>query len=119
MIKWFAVICVICLVGCTTKTRNIELDGMYVTDAGTLAIGSADITASPVGEETATIKYAEDTAWLSPSTKLREIKIILTGTNSVGSAATIVESICGAFVETAPIISNPTGAKDEAKDDKL
>lgn len=120
MIKWLAVICVICLVGCSTKTRNIELDGIYATDAGTLAIGSADITSAPVGEETATIKYAEDTAWLSPSTKLREIKIILTGTNSVGSAATIVESICGAFVETAPIVNATTKeASNEAKDDKL
>lgn len=82
---------------CATKTRNVELDGMYLSEAGTLAIGSVDVMASPVGEETATVKYNEDTAWLSPSTKLHEIKIMLTGTNSVGEVKHIVRDICKAF----------------------
>ena len=88
--------------GCVTKTRSIELAGMYASEAGTLAIGSVDIVAAPQGEETATIKYAEDTAWLSPSTKTHEIKIMLTGTNSVEKSEKIVESICNAFVAVAP-----------------
>lgn len=90
------------LTGCVTKTRSIELAGMYASEAGTLAIGSVDIVAAPQGEETATIKYAEDTAWLSPSTKLHEIKIVLTGTNAVERSEKIVESICKAFVAVAP-----------------
>lgn len=88
------------LCGCTTKTRNVEIDGMYVTDTGTLAIGSVDVMASPLGEESAMIRYEEDTAWLSPSTKTHEIKIMLTGTNSTASAKGIVEEICRAFTAT-------------------
>lgn len=88
----------VCACGCTTKTRSIDLDGMYVSEAGTLAVGSIEVMAAPVGEETAAIRYAEDTAWLSPSTKTHEIKIMLTGTNSVKSAEGIVKDICGAFV---------------------
>ena len=88
--------------GCATKTRNIDLDGMYLTEAGTLAIGSIEVMASPVGEESAAIRYAEDTAWLSPSTKTHEIKILLTGTNAVQSANGIVSNICAAFTATAP-----------------
>lgn len=90
------------LTGCVTKTRSIELAGMYASEAGTLAIGSVDIVAAPQGEETATIKYTEDTAWLSPSTKTHEIKIMLTGTNAVEKSEKIVESICKAFVAVAP-----------------
>ena len=91
--------------GCATKTRNIDLDGMYLTEAGTLAIGSIEVMASPVGEESAAIRYAEDTAWLSPSTKTHEIKILLTGTNAVQSATGIVSNICAAFTATAPSLS--------------
>ena len=97
-----ASIAAVVLTGCVTKTRSIELAGMYASEAGTLAIGSVDIVAAPQGEETATIKYAEDTAWLSPSTKTHEIKIMLTGTNSVEKSEKIVESICRAFVAVAP-----------------
>ena len=82
--------------GCATKTRNIDLDGMYFTEAGSLAIGSIEVMASPAGEESAAIRYAEDTAWLSPSTKTHEIKILLTGTNAVHSATSIVSNICAA-----------------------
>lgn len=91
--------------GCATKTRNIDLDGMYASEAGTLAVGSIEVMASPEGEESAAIRYAEDTAWLSPSTKTHEIKILLTGTNAVHSATSIVSNICAAFTATAPSLS--------------
>jgi hypothetical protein len=94
-----AAIMVLC--GCSTKTRSIELDGLYMNKTGTLAIGSADVMTAPIGEETATIRYEEDTAWLSPNIKTHEIKIMLTGTNAVSSATGIVESICKAFTAVA------------------
>lgn len=85
------------LCGCATKTRSVDLAGMYASESGTLAIGSIEVMAAPEGEESATIKYSEDTAWLSPSTKTHDIKIMLTGTNSVSSATGIVKEICKAF----------------------
>lgn len=88
--------------GCATKTRSVDLDGMYLSEAGTLAIGSVEVQSAPVGEETAAIRYTEDTAWLSPAVKTHEIRILLTGTNSVASAEAICASICDAFVRTAP-----------------
>lgn len=87
------------LSGCgTTKTRNVELSGMYTNaKTGVLGIGAVDIMSAPQGEESATLKYAEDTAWLSPSTKTHEIKIMLTGTNSIEQTEKIVAHICRAF----------------------
>lgn len=85
------------LAGCATKTRNVDLAGMYASDTGTLAIGSVEVQAAPEGVESAAIRYTEDTAWLSPSTKTHAIKILLTGTNAVQSATGIVASICNAF----------------------
>lgn len=90
--------------GCTTRTRSVDLNGMYLSEAGTLAIGSVEVQAAPQGEETAAIRYTEDTAWLSPTTKTHEIRILMTGTNSVSSAETICASICDAFVKTAPVV---------------
>lgn len=101
IILFFSCLAMMALCGCSTKTRNIELDGLYVNKSGTLAIGSVDVMAAPIGEETATIRYEEDTAWLSPSVKTHEIKIILTGTNAVSSATGIVGSICKAFTTFA------------------
>ena len=90
------------LVGCATKTRNVEIDGMFTqAEAGMLAIGSVDVMAAPVGEESAIIKYDEDTAWLSPSTKTHAIKIQLTGTNSTACVTSIVESVCRAFASVS------------------
>jgi hypothetical protein len=97
---------VLAICGCATKTRSVDMDGMYASEAGTLAIGSIEVMAAPVGEESATIKYEEDTAWLSPSTKTHEIKIMLTGTNSVGSAKSIVKDICAAFTAVHPATTN-------------
>lgn len=98
--KKIVLIALCALVGCATKTRNVELDGMYVSEAGTLAIGSVDVMAAPIGEETATIRYEEDTSWLN-GIKTHEIKIMLTGTNSVPSAHSIVKEICNAFTLTS------------------
>ena len=89
------------LAGCATKTRSIDLAGMYASDAGTLAIGRIEVQSAPEGVESAAIRYVEDTAWLSPTTKTHSIKILLTGTNAVHSATGIVTSICEAFTATA------------------
>ena len=94
--------------GCSTKTRNVEIDGMFTqAEAGILAVGSVDVMAAPVGEESAIIKYEEDTAWLSPATKTHSIRIQLTGTNCTSCVTSIVSSICGAFV---PVVARSGGA---------
>jgi hypothetical protein len=89
------------LSGCATKTRNVELDGMYANEAGTLAIGSLDVMAAPMGEESAMIRYEEDVSWFVPHIKTHEIKIMLTGTNAVEKADEIVKNICEAFTQVA------------------
>lgn len=91
--------------GCATKSRSFDAKGMYVSDSGQLAVGYVHVDAIPDGVDSAIIHYTEDTALLSPSTKTHDIDIILTGTNSVGSAGGIVASICQAFVEVAPSIA--------------
>lgn len=94
------------LSGCATKTRSIDLAGMYASESGTLAIGRIEVQSAPEGVESAAIRYTEDTAWLSPTTKTHSIKILLTGTNAVNSAEGIVTSICGAF--TAKTAAKPS-----------
>ena len=89
------------LAGCATKTRSIDLAGMYASESGTLALGKIEVQSAPEGVESAAIRYTEDTAWLSPTTKTHSIKILLTGTNAVGSANGIVKSICRTFTATA------------------
>lgn len=96
------------LAGCATKTRSIDLAGMYASESGTVAIGKVEVQSSPEGVESAAIRYTEDTAWLSPSTKTHSIKILLTGTNAVQSATGIVSSICAAFTATAAGDSRPS-----------
>lgn len=90
------------LAGCATKSRTTDIKGMFVSDSGQLAVGYVHVDAIPEGTDSAVIHYTEDTALLSPSTKTHDIDIVLTGTNSVGSAGTIVSSICKAFVSVAP-----------------
>lgn len=102
----------VALCGCTTKTRSVDMSGMYATDTGTLAIGSVEIMSAPQGEESASIRYKEDTAWLSPHTKTHDIKILLTGTNSVNNASAIVKDICRAF---SAVTASQQGAKEETK----
>lgn len=111
IILFFGALALIALCGCATKTRSVDMRGMYATDAGTLAIGSIEVMSAPQGEETAAIRYAEDTAWLSPHTKTHEIKILLTGTNSVNNAATIVRDICSAFTAVAVTTNGVSAVK--------
>ena len=100
--------------GCATKSRTFDAKGMYVSESGQLAVGYIHVDAIPEGVDSAVIHYTEDTALLSPSTKTHDIDIILTGTNSVGSASGIVKSICSAFVQVAPSIAK-TNAEASAK----
>lgn len=104
------------LCGCATKTRNVEIDGMYAqVETATVAIGSVDVMAAPVGEESAIIKYDEDTGWLSPSTKLHSIKIQLTGTNCTSCVTDIVSSVCRAFVPSMAIATGLDRGNNQAK----
>lgn len=116
--------------GCVTKTRSVELAGMYLSEAGTLAIGSVDVMASPTGEASVFVKYDEDNAWLAPSMKLHDIKIMLTGTNSCEHADALVKSICDAFVASSDKVAKKSesdglsvvekifGKKDAEKSDE-
>lgn len=113
-----ALLATVVLAGCTTKARSVEVAGMYANSTGTLAIGSVDVTSAPQGEESAFVKYSEDTAWLSPSTKTHEIKIMLTGTNSTVKVDALVKNICEAFVAVKPQES-ATGATAEVVKDAL
>ena len=111
------------LVGCATKTRNVEMDGLFVqADSATLALGSVDVMATPAGEEAAIVKYAEDTAWLATfrdnPVKTHFIRIQLTGTNSTAQVAPIVKDICRAFVPTAAIINGNAKTGDSSAADK-
>lgn len=87
--------------GCAGKTRTIDMAGMYASESGVLAIGEVEVMAAPKGEESATIKYTEDNAWLQPSMKKHNIKIMLTGSNSVEKVDGIVQHICEAFKTAA------------------
>ena len=83
--------------GCASKTRNLDMAGMYASEAGTLAIGKVEVMAAPQNVESAHIRYKEDTAWLSPATKTHEVKILITGTNAVDKVDSLVQHICNAF----------------------
>lgn len=120
MLAAFAVV----LSGCfsPTKTRNVEMDGMFVqADSATLALGSIDVMATPTGEEAAIVKYAEDTAWLATlrddPVKTHFIRIQLTGTNSTAQVAPIIEHICKAFVPTAAIVNGKELDKPNTRTD--
>ena len=98
--------------GCATKSRSIDIEGMFISESGQLAIGHGRVDAVPEATESAIIHYEEDVAMLKPSQKLHDIDIILTGTNAVNSAEGIVKAICGAFVKVAPSVAK---ADNEAK----
>lgn len=106
MKKIVAIVFAVALAGCSTKTRSLELKGMYASEAGTVAIGSVEVMSAPEGEESASLQYSEDTAWLSPSTKTHKIKVMLTGTNSVEQLGGIVSSICGAFAKKSEVAND-------------
>lgn len=104
------------LSGCgTTKSRVIDASGMYASETGQMAIGRVHVDAIPEGQSSAFVHYTEDTALLSPSTKLHDIDVILTGENSVVNASEIVASICDAFVAVAPGLAKTNAAGDDHK----
>lgn len=91
--------------GCATKSRHVELKGMYVNGkTGAVAIGYGEVDAIPEGTESATMRYSEDTAWLQPQIKTHDIRVLLTGTNAVEHIVDVVKSICDAYQSTAPAI---------------
>lgn len=102
----FASILAAAFCGCwSPKSRSFDASGLYLSETGQLAAGKIHVDAIPEGTESAVIHYTEDTALLSPSTKTHDIDVILTGTNSVYHASSIVASICDAFVAVAPKIA--------------
>lgn len=106
------------LAGCaTSKSRVIDASGMYASETGQVAIGRVHVDAIPEGQSSAFVHYTEDTALLSPSTKIHDIDVILTGENSVVNASEIVASICDAFVAVAPGLAKTNAAKTNAAAD--
>lgn len=100
IVLFFGTIAVMMLAGCTTRSQHLDLDGMFASDTGTVAIGSIEVQSAPEGVESAMVNYADDTSWFS-NEKAHKIRILLTGTNAVNSATSIVADICRAFVATA------------------
>ncbi len=114
----FAAVIMAVATGCATKARTLDMMGMWASESGQLAIGSIEVQAIPEGVDSSLIKYSEDNAWLSPTMKLHEISITLTGSNSVHHAEKIVDSICDAFVAAAPKIAAGNNASGETSEDK-
>ena len=98
------------LVGCATKTANVELDGVFAQlDSQILAVGSVDVMATPQGEEAATLKFGKSYIYFQSQPNY-DIKLQLTGTNSVAQVPDIVRSICDAFKEVASDLHQATSA---------
>ena len=93
LLKGMVIAGAVVVTGCATKSRNVEVDGMYIADSGVVAIGSVEVTAAPVGEESAFFRYWEDTAWLSPSTKTRNLRINMTGSNTCARAEALLKEV--------------------------
>ena len=106
---FFAIGAALLAAGCATKSRSFDAKGMYASESGQFAIGKIHVDAIPEGTDSAVIHYSEDTAWIS-DTKTHYVDVILTGTNSVGSASNIVSSICTAFIAAK---TADTGAKSK------
>lgn len=102
IIVLIAVFCVfvLCVLGCTSapKSRHLDIAGAYVTQTGTIAIGNIEVQSAPEGVESAMVRYDDDVAWFSDKKK-HSISILLTGTNSVSTADSIVKDICNAFIQ--------------------
>jgi hypothetical protein len=90
---------VLAICGCATKSRHVDLAGAY-SSGGSLAIGSVEIQSAPEGTESAMVSYEDCAAWFR-DVKEHRIRILLTGTNSVVSADSIVKDICNAFITVA------------------
>jgi hypothetical protein len=87
------------LCGCAAKSHHIDLAGCYSAGGG-IAIGSMEIQSAPEGVESSMLSYEDSKAWFSEQ-KEHRIRILLTGTNAVTSAKSIVKEICDAFVLSA------------------
>lgn len=101
----FAAVAAAFMCGCG-KSVDVEGKGMYANaNSGVVGIGEFEVVTYPEGTEGARIKYEEDTAWLSPSTKTHAFKIDIVGSNSCSQVSGIVSNICSAFIATAPQIA--------------
>lgn len=100
--------------GCATKSRHLDISGMYANQSGSVAIGSIEVQSAPEGVESAMVSYEDSAAWFS-ETKEHRIRILLTGTNSVTAADAVVSNICAAFIATAPAIVSPSTSLSPAR----
>ena len=98
------IVCVAALValmsGCGTleKSRSSDVDGAFVQpEAGIFAVGSLEITSTTRGEESAILKFGKSYKYFQSQPDY-DIKIHMTGTNSVDKVPDVVKSICEAFV---------------------
>lgn len=125
MTRWMIVVCAAAavLAGCiSAKTRQISAAGMYA-NSGALVIGSADVKAVVPGEAALMVTYDEDTAWLSPSTKVRSFDVLICGTNSLMQYSTLVSRLCDAVeaadgaadVDAGASTNSPPSAVDAAQ----
>ena len=100
------------LVGCGTleKSRSSDVDGVFVhPEAGILAAGSVEIFSTPSGEESSILKFGKSYKYFQSQPDY-DIKIHMTGTNSVAKVPDVVKSICEAFVGTAAELHKATSA---------
>ena len=100
------------LVGCGTleKSRSSDVDGAFVQpEAGIFAVGSLEITSTTRGEESAILKFGKSYKYFQSQPDY-DIKLQLSGTNSVAQVPGIVRSICDAFKEVAADLHQATPA---------
>ena len=105
-------------VGCSSadKSRHLDVAGVYANPSGTFIAGSVESQSAPEGVESAMVAYEDSKAWLSEQ-KEHDIRILLTGTNAVTSAESIVSNICAAFIATAPALKGGACKCDPCKCD--
>ena len=105
-----AALLAIILVGCGTleKSRSSDVDGVFVQpEAGIFAAGSVEITSTPSGEESSILKFGKSYKYFQSQPDY-DLKIHMTGTNSVAQVPDIVRSICDAFKEVAADLHQST-----------
>lgn len=107
------------LCGCMSddpeKSRHLDIGGVYANpETGTFIAGSIEVQSAPEGVESAMVKYEDDTLLFSDKKK-HKINILMTGSNSVQSVTSVVDSICKAFIATAPVIVNASTNNVEVK----
>ena len=98
----------------TEKSRHLDIGGVWTNPkTGTFIAGSIEVQSAPEGVESAMVKYEDDTSLFSDE-KNHKINILMTGSNSVQSVTSVVQSICTAFIATAPILAKD-GASPEPR----